>query len=491
MGDAVAEQRFSPADRARYREKVRRCLDVLARMLAEGRFEDRVRRVGLELELALIDEAGDPALVNTRVLEAIGRPDFQAELGQFTVEVNVEPEPVDGPVLARIEDQLRARLNRAEGLARSEGARLVAVGILPTLTPGQLTRESITPNPRFHLLDEQIVAARGETIRIRIDGTEPLAVDADTIAYEAACTSLQLHLQVTPEQFPSHWNAAQAIAGVQLAVGANSPYLTGHRLWDETRIALFAQATDTRAAELVAQGVRPRVWFGQNWVSSVLELFEENVRYFPALLPVIGQEDPIAVVDAGGVPRLSELRLHNGTVYRWNRPVYDTAGGRAHLRVENRVLPAGPSVADIMANAAFYYGLVAALAGDEDPVWSRMPFQTAEENFHAAARHGLDAPLTWPGLGELPARRLIADHLLGLADQGLAAWGVDAGDRDRLLGIIAGRCTTGRTGAAWQTALVARLQHRGLDRAAALREMTRRYAAHVRANEPVHTWPLD
>jgi hypothetical protein len=491
MGDDVAAQRFSPADRQRYREKVRRCLDVLARMLAEGSFTDRVRRVGLELELDLVDDTGAPALANTQVLEAIGRSDFQAELGQFTVEVNVEPEQVVEPVLSILEDRLRGQLDRAETLARTAGARLMAVGILPTLTPQQLTRESITPNPRFHLLDEQIVAARGETIRIRIDGAEPLAVDADTIAYEAACTSLQLHLQVSPEQFPAYWNAAQAIAGVQLAVGANSPYLTGHRLWDETRIALFEQSTDTRAEELTAQGVRPRVWFGERWISSVLDLFEENVRYFPSLLPILDEEDPVALLDAGQVPRLSELRLHNGTIYRWNRPVYDTAAGQAHLRVENRVLPAGPSVADIMANAALYYGLVAALAEQDPPVWTRLPFTAAAENFHAGARHGLDATLTWPGVGQLPARRLVADHLLPLAEQGLAAWGISAADRSRALGIIEGRCTTGITGASWQSAVVARLEEKGLDRAEALTEMTRRYLVYMHANRPVHTWPLD
>ena len=204
---------------------------------------------------------------------------------------------------------------------------------------------------------------------------------------------MQFHLQVAPDDFADYWNASQAIAGVQVAVGANSPFLFGHQLWAETRIALFEQATDTRPDELKAQGVRPRVWFGERWITSIFDLFEENVRYFPPLLPICDDEDPVEVLHAGGVPQLAELRLHNGTVYRWNRPVYDIMNGRPHLRVENRVLPAGPTVVDMLANAAFYFGLVRALRrGGPSDLDASCPSASAEENFHAAARRGIDAP---------------------------------------------------------------------------------------------------
>src|SRR3712207_4432892 len=212
---------------------------------------------------------------------------------------------------------------------------------------------------------------------------ERLATFADTMAPEAACTSVQLHLQVDPGAFGVHWNAAQAIAGVQVALAANSPWFFGKELWRETRLALFEQPTDTRSEELRAQGVRPRVWFGERWVTSIFDLFEENVRYFPALLPVCEEEDPVDVLARGDIPRLGELRLHNGTVYRWNRPVYDVVRGRPHLRVENRVLPAGPTVVDILANAAFYYGLIRMLVDQDRPIWSQMSFSAAEEDFHA------------------------------------------------------------------------------------------------------------
>jgi hypothetical protein len=220
------------------------------------------------------------------------------------------------------------------------------------LTGDHVSIDALTANPRYKALNEQIFAARGEDIWLDIDGDERLRNSSDSIAPEAACTSVQCHLQVSPETFPAYWNAAQAIAGVQMAMGANSPFLFGRQLWRETRIALFDQASDTRSEELKEQGVRPRVWFGERWFTSVSDLFEENVRYFPALLPICSDEDPLQVLESGGVPSLAELRLHNGTVYRWNRPVYDVVGDLPHLRVDNRVLPAGPTVVDMLANAA-------------------------------------------------------------------------------------------------------------------------------------------
>src|SRR5204862_188396 len=293
----------------------------------------------------------------------------------------------------------RASLNTADEKARGTGSRLVMIGILPTLGEQDMHEETLSANARYRVLNEQIFAARGENMRIEIDGAEQLITDADSITPEAACTSVQLHLQVSPEAFAHYWNAAQAIAGVQVALAANSPFLFGRQLWHETRITLFEQATDTRPDELKQQGVRPRVWFGERWVTSVFDLFEENTRYFPALLPICEDTDPMAQLGRGEVPKLDELSLHNGTIYRWNRPIYAVVDGRPHLRVENRVLPAGPTVVDAMANAAFYYGLVRALAEHERPVWSRMSFSAAEENFHSGARDGLDATLYWPGLG--------------------------------------------------------------------------------------------
>jgi hypothetical protein len=490
MGEEVASQQFSRADRTRYREKVRRCLDVFARMLGESRFESDDPTTGLEIELNLVDQDGNPALKNAQALEAIADPDFQTELGQFNLEINVSPKRLKIRGFTDFEATVRASLNAAEEKAREVGAHLVMIGILPTLSEGHMAQDSLSANPRYQLLSDQILAARGEDIVIDIAGTDRLRTTADTIIPEAACTSTQLHIQVSPDDFPAYWNASQAVCGVQVALGANSPFLLGKQLWQETRIPLFEQATDTRSEELKAQGVRPRVWFGERWITSIFDLFEENVRYFPALLPVTDdEEDPREVLDRGKTPKLSELRLHNGTIYRWNRPVYDVVDGLPHLRVENRVLPAGPTVADTMANAAFYFGLVRTLAEHDRPLWSQMSFSAAEENFHVAARQGIEANVYWPGLGQLPVTELVLRRLLPMARAGLEAWGADPEETDRLLGIIEQRCITGRNGATWLVRRFhERLERDRGDRADALRGTLRDYTDHMHSNQPVHTW---
>ncbi|MFB4283068.1 glutamate--cysteine ligase [Nonomuraea sp. MTCD27] len=487
MGRDVPVVVFSRDDRRKYREKVRRCLDVFAQMLRESRFEFDRPLAGLEIELNIVDAHGEAAMRNAQVLDAIAQPDWATELGQFNVEINIEPQELAGDGARRLEDDVRARLNHAEERARSEGGHLVLIGILPTLREQDIGEGTLSANPRYRLLNEQIFAARGEDLHLAIEGVERLDTHADSVAPEAACTSVQLHLQVSPETFAANWNAAQVIAGPQVAVAANSPYLFGRELHRETRIALFEQATDTRPAELKAQGVRPRVWFGERWITSVFDLFEENVSYYPALLPLCEDEDPRTELERGHIPHLHELTLHNGTIYRWNRPVYAVVNGVPHLRVENRVLPAGPSVVDIAANAAFYYGLMRVMPYDERPIWSQMSFRAAEDNLGAAARHGLDARLYWPGMGEVPAAELILRRLLPMAHDGLVKWGVHGPVADRLLSVIEGRCLSGRTGATWQ---VDRVRAQGGDRHEALRAMTLEYIERMHTNEPVHTWDV-
>ena len=489
MGKAVAQQEFTREDRTRYREKVRRCLDVFARMLREARFDADAPMTGLEIELNLVDEDGDPALKNAEALEEIANPDFQTELGQFNLEINVSPKQLKEQGFTAFEEEVRASLNDADAKAAHVGARMVMIGILPTLSAGHMSASSLSPNPRYQLLSDQILAARGEDIVIDITGPERLRTTSDSIVPEAACTSTQLHIQVSPEDFPAYWNGSQAIAGVQLALGANSPFLLGRELWRETRIALFEQATDTRSEELKVQGVRPRVWFGERWINSIFDLFEENVRYFPALLPIVEQEDPLEVLESGETPGLAELRLHNGTIYRWNRPIYDVVDGMPHLRVENRVLPAGPTVVDTMANAAFYFGLVRVLAEHERPLWSQMSFSAAEENFHVAARHGIEANLYWPGLGQVPATELVVRRLLPMARAGLEEWKVAPEEADRLLDVIQQRCLTGQNGASWFADVFhARMGDGAADRLDALRGTLNDYRQHMHSNAPVHTW---
>jgi hypothetical protein len=492
MGKDVTLAAFSREDRVRYRRKVRRCLDVFAFMLDDFAFDADSPTTGLEIELNLMDGDAEPAMRNAEILANLADPTFQTELGQFNLELNARPRLIHGNGFADYEQALTESLGRAEDRAAKADCTIVLVGILPTLTPRHLVLDNLSANERYRVLNDQIVGARGEDISLDIEGVERLQSATDSIVPEAACTSLQIHMQVPPEKFADYWNASQAIAGIQVAVGANSPYLCGRQLWSETRIALFEQATDTRPDELKAQGVRPRVWFGERWITSIFDLFEENVRYFPPLLPIMDDEDPVAVLQDGGVPHLGELRLHNGTVYRWNRPVYDVMNGRPHLRVENRVLPAGPTVVDMLANAAFYFGLAREFAEEDQPIWHHLTFADAEDNFHAAARRGIEATVHWPTVGQIKVTDLVLEHLLPKAYAGLDRFGVDPAHRDRLLGIIEGRCRTGRNGAIWQTESVWAAEHtRGLDRDAALHDMLLRYNKLQRSNEPVHTWTVE
>ncbi len=468
----------------------------MERLLAEKRFDRPKNLMGVEIELNLAGADGMPRMLNAQVLERIASRDFQTELAMFNLEVNIAPHRVDGRVFDRLAEELRTSLAYADRKAAEVDAGIVMIGILPTLDRDDLVSSNLSAVDRYTLLNDQIVAARGEDFTLDIEGVERLTCTSKSIAPEAACTSVQLHLQVTPGRFADVWNAAQAVAAAQIAVGANSPFLFGRELWRESRPPLFQQSTDTRPPELQAQGVRPRTWFGERWVTSAYDLFEENLRYYPALLPICDDEDPLEVLDRGGVPSLAELVLHNGTVYRWNRPVYGIADGVPHLRVENRVLPAGPTVIDVVANAAFYYGVVRALAEESRPVWTRLPFEAAAANFEAACKHGIDARLTWPrrgrygGTAEVDAVALVRDELLPLAEAGLDAWGIEPADRDLYLGVIEERCRRRTNGASWQAATFHRALDAGLGREAALAATTRRYRRLMVQGDPVHSWPV-
>ncbi|TCP56545.1 hypothetical protein EV191_101488 [Tamaricihabitans halophyticus] len=492
-----APEPFVPHQRQRYRRKVHRCLDALADMLTSSRFCTEERRIGLEIELNIVDETLRPSMANSVVLEKLNDPSFTIELSQHNLELNVPPRELSDAAPMQLERELHTSLANANKKAQDAGCDLALIGILPTLESEHFQKKWISNNPRYVSLNDQIVAVRGEQLALDIDGAslpgrqpEALRTYAESILPEAACTSLQLHRQVRPDEFAAYWNSAQCLAGVQLAIGANSPFLLGNALWSETRIPLFLQATDTRTEELRNQGVRPRVWFGERWITSVLDLFDENVRYFPGLIAEFDDEDPLTTLDEGNTPGLAELRTHNGTIWRWNRPVYDVVHGVPHLRVENRVLPAGPTVSDMVANAMFFYGAQHSLAHQERPLWTNMSFASAEENFFAAAKSGMDAKLYWPGLDWTAPDELVLQELLPLAREGLRAYGVTDRASEHYLGIIERRCLTRQNGASWQRDAVRALEDRGYDRNAALRQMFERYLELMNSGEPVHNWPI-
>ena len=474
MGEDVETREFSRQDRQLYREKLRSCLDVFARMLGEAKFDFERPLTGLEIEFNLVAANQDPAMENAKVLEAIANADFQTELGQFNIEINVPPRSLVGRAADELEAELRASLNSAEDQANSVGAHIVMVGILPTLMPEHVTGESLSANPRYQLINEQVFAARGEDLYIAIDGPERLATHADTIAPEAACTSVQFHLQVSPQEYAPNWNAAQCLAGVQLALGANSPFLFGKELWRETRVALFEQATDTRPQELKEQGVRPRVWFGERWITSVFDQFEENVRYFPSLLPVCDAEDPVDGARPAATPRgwascaCTTARSTAGT----GRCTTSTAASRTCASRTGCCPPgrrwwtSSPTARSTTARCA----RSSSRTGRSGRRCRSPPRSTTSS---PGARRGIDAHLYWPGLGEVPATELVLRRLLPMAREGLAAWGVDTAVSDRLLGIIEGRCTTHQNGAEWQSRMFHRIDEKNqpLDRRDSLRAM--------------------
>ncbi|QNQ89852.1 glutamate--cysteine ligase [Corynebacterium poyangense] len=498
MGDAVSTERYSPLQRTRYRERLAEDLETFDRHLQRAEFDDS-GSIGLELELNLVDSQSQPATVGPQVLETLGTGgEFQSEIGAFNVELNHPVLKVSGEGLHTLEDGVATRLATVREAAAHHGARPIMIGTLPTLNTELLDSDHwMTPENRYRALSNAIMESRGELVRIDLADREQFRRDFADISPEASCTSMQLHLQVSPQNFTAAWNASQAVAAVQVALSANSPLFLGYQVWHESRIPVFQQAIDTRTAELQNQGVRPRVWFGERWITSVFDLFEENVRYFSPLLPESREASGTPVVQ-GGTPALHYLNLHNGTVWRWNRPIYAPAskdGVPAHLRVENRLLPAAPSVVDAVADAAFYYGIVNTLAKETRPVWSRLSFQQAEQNFLAAARAGIHARLSWPTLGRVDAADLISTYLLPQARRGLEQLDVNRDLIERYLGVIEERARLRANGATWQLRSFRKILRSSAkpsedDRRAALAELVEQYLRNQAGGDPVHTWEL-
>ncbi|AOP55330.1 glutamate-cysteine ligase family protein [Brevibacterium aurantiacum] len=490
MGEEVSSKRYTPEERTLYREKLAENLELFDTYLRHAEFKS-AGTIGLELELNLIDSDNQPSLNNTKVLERLD-DEFQSEIGGFNLELNHPVLQVAGRGLKTLEAGVAHRLDKAQKAAEAEGLKVTSIGTLPTLSTQFLTEETwITEENRYEALSNSIVDARGEYVRIELDGEEKYKHEFADIAPEASCTSMQLHLQVAPNKFAEAWNASQAIAAAQVAMSANSPLFVGRKLWHESRIPVFTQSIDTRTPELVNQGVRPRVWFGERWITSVFDLFEENVRYFPPLLPEIKDFVEFSSADA---PKLYELNLHNGTVWRWNRPIYDSSDSGAHIRVENRLLPAGPTPVDMVADAAFYYGLAEFLVGENRPVWSRMSFREAEENFFACAKDGIGARVTWPKIGHIDVADLVLDVLIPQARRGLSRLGIDKDVIEEYMSIIEGRAEKRTNGATWQLKMLDRLAPNSApdspERREGLKAMMDAYVKNQASGEPVHTWDV-
>jgi len=493
MGDSISTDTYTPRQRSIYRKRLEDELEVFDRHLQDAEFVSQ-GTIGLELELNLVDDAMQPARRNQEVLERLS-DDYQSEIGSYNVELNLPPHSIEANGLAELEENLTARLKTVKEAAEAVGTHVAMIGTLPTVTTEFLEDPRwITNEYRYHGLNNSVMESRGELLHQELSRVESFSHDFEDISTESTCTSMQLHLQVAPDRFADAWNASQAIAGVQAAIGANSPLFMGHRLWHESRIPVFEQAIDTRTKELIHQGVRPRVWFGERWITSVFDLFEENVRYFSPLIPE-GRVEAGKPMMQGNSPGLHYLNLHNGTVWRWNRPIYDPNGKLSHIRVENRLLPAGPTVKDIIADSAFYYGMVKFLGEQTRPVWSRLSFEQAERNFQAGARDGLTARMKWPTLGMIEVADLITSHLLPQAREGLAMLDVAPESIEEYMGIIEGRATRRQNGAVWQLAALTEAgpgtRPGTPERMEALSRVVRQYLKNQETGAPVHTWSTE
>jgi gamma-glutamyl:cysteine ligase YbdK (ATP-grasp superfamily) len=493
MGLEIDRVEFDEADRRLFAERLDRSVEVLGDLLSRPGFGVGAPSLGAELELSLVDAHGRPCACNTEVLDASVDPRLTVELDRFNLEANLRHGPLAGASFSQLESECEDCLREVRRAAAEQGVGVAMVGILPTLVEADLGRESMTECLRYEALSRSLRGLRDEAFLLDIHGDEDLRLACDDVTYEGAATSFQVHLRISPEEFVRVYDAIQMASPVVLALAGNSPLFLHRRLWHETRIALFKQAVDHRPER--GTGGRPaRVSFGRGWTRSTLDLFSESVVAHPPLLPILDHEDPVAVHASGRLPGLRELRLHQGTVWRWNRAIYDPSEG-GHLRVELRSLPSGPTVRDMMANAAFHIGLALELASHGDAWRDEVPFDLVHHDFYRAAREGPEARILWPevlgGAAEPRAARDGLESLLARAEAGLSSVGVDADCFAPLLEVIDRRAATGQTGAVWQRDALERAEATS-NRAEAIRRMFRGYIERSREGEPVHLWrPLE
>jgi hypothetical protein len=491
MGTGIGQEEFDEADYQRFAERLEESLFTLGRLLQRPGFGAGPATVGAELELFLVDAAARPLPHNQAIRATAADPRITVELDRFNLELNASPVPLAGQPFAALGGELNVLLDHVAGAARHYGGRPALVGILPTLRLADLSPGVMTDLPRYRALNTGLRRLRQDPFRIQIAGEDPLKLASEDVALEGANSSFQVHLRVDPADFTRTYNAVQLATAPVLAVSGNSPTFLGHRLWEETRIALFKQSVDDRQA----QGPRrrpARTALGTGWLrDGALELFTESVRLYRPLLPMLGDPGPQPGGAGRQAPPLDELRLHQGTVWRWNRAIYDPASG-GHLRIEMRALPAGPTVIDMLANAAFLIGLSLSLAGQDQRWTYALPFERADHGFYRAAQQGLSARLSWPAghrdqMRTLAAAKLVAE-LVPAAQQGLLQAGVTAAEADTLLAVISARAASGQTGAVWQRAtLAAARRHHDAERALAV--MLDRYLQCAETGLPVHTWP--
>ncbi len=494
----MGEERVNvPTDesRTKFARHLLQDVQALEYMLSHGWFETETIRIGAEQEMCLVDKKTlKPTPKNIQVLKRLkDYPWATTEIARFNLECNLSPQEFTGRALRLMETENRAQLEMVVAAAKKSDALVVLTGILPTLRKFDLSLENLTPKPRYLALIEAIRAQSKSSkgFELRLTGIDELFISHDSPLMEACNTSYQVHLQVTPDTFAPLYNIAQAITAPILAISANSPLVFGKRLWHESRIALFQQSLDVRTTQDHMRQPEPRVSFGTDWLDkSIMEIYKEDIARFRVLLGAEVEENSLETIGSDGIPKLKALQVHNGTVYRWNRPCYGISdNGMPHLRIENRVVPAGPTVLDQVANAAFWLGTMMGMANKYKDIREHMSFADAKDNFVKAAQFGIDTELTWFNNKKYGCCDLILNELIPIAREGLQSRGIAEEDIERYLGVIEARAKAHKTGARWLLQSFTKLS-KEVNQDEGLTVITSAMIRNQMSEKPVHTWPL-
>ncbi len=490
MGEKNIDSGYDDARMREFTLSVLNDLKALQQMLDGGMFEEDVRRIGAEQEMFLVNSAMRPAPYAVEIIEAAKDGRLTTEIGKFNLEANLTTRDFTGNSLRQMEDELNEIIGVVKRAGTSFGTGVVLAGILPTIQLSDLTHDNLTPNPRYHEIDRVVTMLHGVDRVIQIKGLDELQITLHDTFIEFCNTSFQIHLQVGAKDFVRYYNWAQAISAPVLASAVNSPVLLNHRLWHETRLALFQHATDTRSQVHRERNQPPRVNFGERWVNdSIIEVLREDAIRFRILLTQSIEEDSCEILEKGMIPKLAAWRLHNGTIWRWNRPCYGIMNDVPGLRIEARYLPSGPSVVDEMANSAFFLGLMTELPEEFGDITKFMSFDDAKNNFYNAARYGLNGQNR--GLDGKSRRvgRLILEELLPRARRGLDRAGIDEADSERLLAIIEERVKAEKSGASWMIDSIATMDKRAKPNVK-MRTLTAVMKVNQEEGGPMHTWKL-
>lgn len=487
MGEHTNFKRSEPDQRTHYVQHLLQDIKSMEYMLEHNLIESGIARIGAEQEFAILDEHWRPAPKSDDFLKTVNDWHFTTELARYNVELNLEPLELNEHAFSTLEEQLKTLIYKADLAAKKNNLHMILTGVVPTISRQDLTIENLTPIPRYFLLNDLVKETRGSHFSVRINGVDELAIYHDSVLFEGCNTSFQMHLQIEPNEFVDKYNWAQAIAGPVLAISTNSPLLLGRELWAETRIALFKQSIDTRTSSFALKDQQARVTFGKKWEQgTIADIFREEVATHGVLLTKEIEKGSMEVLKEGQIPKLSAYNLLNGTIYRWNRACYGVNDGVAHVRIEARYIPAGPSILDEVANFAFWVGLMNGQPEHYRHVSEKMTFKDVKENFFKAARFGRQTVMYW-NREEISVRDLILNELIPIARNGLQKVGIPDNEIERLLNVIRSR-TIAQNSNIWTRRNYRKLLKR-MKKDDALVTLTRAIHENQVTGKPVHEWP--